>query len=124
MGPAKAPSGWSSSWSCSNSKSCQNGGPTGRLPGRRSNELVHADLDAVPRRVLDEHTVDRRVLVLILDLIAAQFHAARGSDIAHRCLRLLVPGKAQGEIARRRGTNVEVLVERAIGRNDQRAGLP
>ena len=49
---------------------------------RHGEELLHADLDAVLGSFVDEGAMDHRVLVFVLDLIAAQLHAARRDDVA------------------------------------------
>src|SRR5207302_11027449 len=67
---------------------------------------------------------DRRVLVFVFDLVAAEFHTARRRDVAHLLLRLLVAREPQRKIARRCGANVEMLVKGPVGRNDECAGLP
>src|SRR5262249_17646253 len=43
--------------------------------GRRRNELLHARLGVVPAHVVEPEAVDARVLVLVLDLVAAFLHA-------------------------------------------------
>src|ERR1043166_679299 len=104
-------------------------------PRVRRKELLHPRLDAVLLHLVEPDAVDARVLVLVLDLVAAFLDVDR-----HRALlarldaeqraalrqreRIAQAADAGGEIARRLLARIEVLVELLVARRKHRAVLP
>ena len=72
-----------------------------------------------------EHRVNAWVLILVLDLRATQLDAhIRATTLKCGSLAVVESGEAQGEIARRCGPGVEVLVEPVLGRHDDCSRSP
>src|SRR5919204_2296797 len=85
--------------------------------------LVHARGETLLGELLGEHFAYHRYLVGIVDLITTETPADPGLGHALG----IADGDAlvlEGEIARRGGAGVEVLVEPHVRRHDQRADLP
>ena len=137
-----------SSCSCSSSKSCmrvqiQIAGPIGsrrlddagqRLGRQRKNRRLVEDVahlatsTPVSRDRFEPFAVDARILILVLDLAAALLHgnraAAFGALAPQRDERIAPAAEAAGEIARRLGAGVEMLVEHPERRRVHEAVLP
>src|SRR6266542_774934 len=88
-------------------------------------EGVHPHLDAARGAALHVHAVDLRVLVLVLDLVAALRHVLVHALVVEILGDLpLVPAPADREVARRVVARVEVLVPPEARRHEERARLP
>src|SRR5262249_51215708 len=101
----------------------------------RRKELLHLRLDAVLLHLVEPDAVDARILVLVLDLVAAFLDVGRHRTLLARldaeqraALRqrewVAQAADAGGEIARRLPARVEVLVELLVARREHRAVLP
>src|SRR5579871_3553077 len=132
-----------SSCSCSSSKSCISGRRSDRLGSlndagqgfrrqaqdRRLVEgVAHLRCHAGLRHGLQPFAMNARVLVLILDLTSALLHryrpAALGAFAAERNERIAAAAETAGEIPRRLGTRVEMLMEHPEGRRVHESVLP
>ena len=96
-------------------------------PARSSMNLPMPDCTPCLAQLLEIDRVDARVLVLVLDLTAAVLDA----DVHAHEHPALVGGEGiaqaaegDGEIARRLGRGVEMLVEHLVGRREHPAVLP
>src|SRR5690606_6497862 len=91
-------------------------------------DLAHLRFDAVLRQFAQEDLVDARILVLILDLVAALLDA--GVDAAAEQLALALDewiahgAERDREVTGGDLVGIEVLVEDAFGRHEHHAVLP
>src|SRR5262249_60179960 len=90
----------------------------------RPEHFLHAALDAVLGEILLDHAANARVLVLVLDLIAALLDALRRAPLLSQAGKFPAAEGFQREIARGLAAGVEMLVEPALGRHEQAAGAP
>src|SRR5947207_523249 len=118
-----------STWRCSNSSSCIEKPPSGRLlqVGGLVDERPHARLHPVFGEFVEIDAVDARVLILIFDLAAAvldiDVHAGEHMALGGR-ERIAQPPEGDGEIARGIARGVEMLMEHLVGRREHHAVLP
>src|SRR5215218_836290 len=92
-----------------------------------SYELAHRGLRTVLSAVLFEHLEDRRILVLVLDLEAALFHADVGELSIRGENSTRLPTRrapAERQVSSGLGPNVEMLVEPPIRRYNHASRLP
>ena len=98
-----------------------------RRTGAFVDEFAHRRLHAVPAQLIEIDGVDARVLVLVLDLTAAVLDAHVHAH-EHPALvggeGITQAAEGDGEIARRIGRRVEVLVKHLVGRREHPAMPP
>src|SRR5215469_5530094 len=99
----------------------------GSRPHDRDRRLVHPRLDAALPEFVDVERVDARVLILVLDLAPpisdADVHAGERSPLVFR-ERVAEAAEGHREVARRRGADVEMLVEHHVRRRVNAAVPP